>query len=68
MLITHHVEDIPPTTTHLLALAAGVPVAAGPIDEVLDAGLLRMLFGVPVELQRHEGRWSARSLPADRWG
>ena len=61
VLVTHHVEDIPPTTTHLLALAGGHPVAQGPIDEVLSAELLSELFGLPVELDRRGGRWSART-------
>ncbi|MDH3294604.1 MAG: ATP-binding cassette domain-containing protein [Acidimicrobiia bacterium] len=60
VLVTHHVEDIPPTSTHLLALDRGRPVAKGSIEEVLSAGLLSELFGVEVELLRHGGRWSAR--------
>lgn len=61
VLITHHVEDIPPSTTHLLALADGRITARGPIDEVLDADLLTDLFGLDVELTRHGGRWAARA-------
>jgi iron complex transport system ATP-binding protein len=60
VLVTHHVEDIPPTTTHLLALDGGQPVARGPIDDILSAELLSHLFGVGVELLRHGGRWAAR--------
>ena len=60
VLVTHHVEEIPPSATHLLALRAGQVVAAGPIDTVLDAGLLRTTFGVEVGLTRHRGRWAVR--------
>jgi iron complex transport system ATP-binding protein len=59
VLVTHHVEDIPATATHLLALARGRPVAAGPIDQTLSADLLGELFGVAVDLRRVGGRWSA---------
>ncbi len=68
VLITHHVEDIPPTTTHLMALVDGVVTAVGPIDDVLDAGLLSALFGLEVELTRRDGRWSARAARPDSHG
>jgi iron complex transport system ATP-binding protein len=61
VLVTHHVEDIPPSATHLLALAAGRIVAAGPVGEVLDADLIRDLFGISVELVVRRGRWTARA-------
>ena len=64
VLITHHVEDIPQSTTHLLALAGGRVTARGPIGDVLDADLLSDLFGLDVELNRHGGRWAARALPS----
>lgn len=61
VFVTHHVEDIAPSTTHLLALAAGRPVAAGPVDQVLSADLLTEVFGIGVELTDRDGRWSARA-------
>ena len=38
VLVTHHVEEIPPGVTHAALLRAGRMVAAGPIDEVLTGG------------------------------
>ena len=35
MLVSHHVEEIPPGFTHALVLADGHVVAAGPLDEVV---------------------------------
>jgi len=32
-----------------------------PIDEVLDADALSACFGLPLELDRHAGRWTARA-------
>jgi iron complex transport system ATP-binding protein len=61
VLVTHHVEDIPPSATHLAALAGGRLQAAGPLDQVLDEDLLERLFGVPVTLDHRGGRWSARA-------
>jgi iron complex transport system ATP-binding protein len=61
VFVTHHVEDIPPTTTHLLAVADGTALAAGPIGEVLSAALLSELFDVEVSLTRNGGRWSAKA-------
>ncbi len=63
VLVTHHVEEIPPSFTHLLALRAGRVVSAGPIAELLSDDLLQECFGVDVALQRHDtssgARWSA---------
>lgn len=61
VLVTHHVEDIPPSATHLAAIAGGRIVAAGPIGDVLDAELIERLFAVPVELRRVRGRWGAQA-------
>ena len=38
VLVTHHVEEIPPGVTHGLLLRGGTVVAAGLIDDVLTAG------------------------------
>jgi iron complex transport system ATP-binding protein len=59
VLVTHHVEEIPRGTTHVLLLRGGRMAAAGPIDEVLDASALSTTFGLPLELERHGDRWSA---------
>jgi len=61
VLVTHHVEDIPSSTTHLLAVANGKAVAAGPIHDVLTSSLLTDLFSMPVRLESHDSRWSARA-------
>lgn len=60
VLITHHVEDIPPTATHLLALRAGAVVATGPITETLTAEVLSTTFDLPIELTTNGRRYSAR--------
>ncbi|MDP1820411.1 MAG: ATP-binding cassette domain-containing protein, partial [Acidimicrobiales bacterium] len=61
VLVTHHVEEIPAGTTHVLLLRAGSITASGPIDEALTAEALSDAFGLPLELERRAGRWSARA-------
>jgi iron complex transport system ATP-binding protein len=62
VLVVHHVEDIPATTSHLLVMADGRPVAAGPIATTLTAELLSGAFGLPIELGSVDGRWTARAI------
>lgn len=60
VLVTHHVDDIPPTSTHVLLLRAGRVLASGPIDDTLDAEALSATFGLDLALERRDdGRFSA---------
>ncbi len=61
VLVTHHVEDIPSSTTHLLALADSRAVAAGPVERTLTEELLSDVFGLDVVLTRQDGRYAARA-------
>jgi iron complex transport system ATP-binding protein len=63
VLVSHHVEEIPPGFTHVLLLREGSVVASGPLDSTLTAEHLGATFGLPLELERHGGRWAARSTP-----
>jgi iron complex transport system ATP-binding protein len=60
VLVTHHVEEIPPGYTHALLLRDGAVVASGPFDEVLTETALSETFGVPLSLSRSDGRFTAR--------
>ena len=60
VLVTHHVEEIPPGYTHVLLLRGGSVVAAGPLDDVLTGEALSGTFGLPLALERTDGRFSAR--------
>lgn len=59
VLVTHHVDEIPPGFTHVLLLAGGRVLAAGPIDTTLRADVLSECFGVSLQLERRGRRWSA---------
>lgn len=52
VLVTHHVEEIPPGMTHALFMRDGRIVAAGPIDEVMTDVNLSATFGLPLHVQR----------------
>ncbi len=64
VLVTHHLEELPPTITHALLLRGGRAVACGAAPAVLAAGPLSACFGVPVEVTRADGRWAARATPS----
>jgi iron complex transport system ATP-binding protein len=64
VLVTHHVEEIPAGFTHALLLRAGAVVAQGPLASVLTAGALSATFGLPLALDRREGRYAARAMAA----
>jgi iron complex transport system ATP-binding protein len=59
VLVTHHVEELPVGTTHVLLLRAGEVLSAGPLDEVLTADALSEAFGLPLELERRGDRFAA---------
>jgi iron complex transport system ATP-binding protein len=60
VLVTHHVEEIPPGFTHVLLLRAGRVVASGPIHAALTAATLSETFGLRLELDVRDGRHAAR--------
>jgi iron complex transport system ATP-binding protein len=61
VLVTHHVEEIPPGFTHVLLLKGGRVVAGGPLATTLTADTLGATFDIPLELQRLDARWTARA-------
>jgi iron complex transport system ATP-binding protein len=62
VLVTHHVEEIPPGFTHVLLLNDGAVVASGLLDDVLTSQNLSTTFGLPLRLDRHGDRFSARAV------
>jgi iron complex transport system ATP-binding protein len=59
VLVTHHVEEIPPGYSHGLLLRSGKVVAAGLLDDVLTDENLSATFGLPLVVQRRRGRYTA---------
>jgi iron complex transport system ATP-binding protein len=60
VLVSHHVEEIPPGFTHALLLRRGKLVAAGPLEYVLTEEIVSATFGMPLQLRHEDGRWAAR--------
>ena len=61
VLVTHHLDEIPPGFTHALLLASGRIAAAGPIEEVLTPPALSACFGLTLQVEHRRGRWQARA-------
>ena len=59
VLVTHHLEDLPSSTTHAMLLRDGEVTASGPVAQTLTSDEISACFDHPVSVRRHEGRWSA---------
>jgi iron complex transport system ATP-binding protein len=64
IMVTHHLEELPATTTDALLLRGGRVVAAGCVDDVLTSELVSACFGHPVSVTRRAGRWAVVAAPA----
>jgi iron complex transport system ATP-binding protein len=59
VLVTHHVEEIPPGFTHAMLMRDGAVVAAGLLETVLTKDNLSKTFGVDLVLRRLGERFFA---------
>ncbi|GAA1120831.1 ABC transporter ATP-binding protein [Citricoccus alkalitolerans] len=59
VLVTHHVEEVPPGFTHALLMRQGRVVAAGPLEQTLTEDHLSTAFGLPLKVTRVDGRYTA---------
>jgi iron complex transport system ATP-binding protein len=62
VLVTHHVEEVPPGFSHCMLLAEGQVVAAGLLSDVLTADNLSAAFGQSIALDVIDGRYFARRV------
>jgi iron complex transport system ATP-binding protein len=62
IMVTHHVEEIPLGFTHVMLIANGSIVGAGPLAEALTAEALSSTFGLDIELTETSGRYAARAV------
>jgi iron complex transport system ATP-binding protein len=60
VLVTHHLEEIPPGFTHALVLRAGETIGSGPIEATLTDSVLTECFGVPLRVEHTDARFTAR--------
>src|SRR4051794_10653392 len=61
VLVTHHVEELPPGISHVLLLRDGRVVASGLARDVVTSENLSETFGLPLLVERHDGRYYARA-------
>jgi iron complex transport system ATP-binding protein len=61
VLVTHHVEEIPPGFDRALLLRQGTVVAQGPLHDVLTSSNLSATFDVPLAVTFASGRFTARA-------
>jgi iron complex transport system ATP-binding protein len=61
IMVTHHVEEVPEDFTHAMLLRKGAVLAAGPLLQVFTERNLSRCFGVPLLVERHAARWTARA-------
>ncbi|BDZ48794.1 ABC transporter ATP-binding protein [Frondihabitans sucicola] len=62
--VTHHLEDLPASTTHAMLLRDGRIFATGLADDVLTSELVSGAFDFPLHISRDAGRWQARRATA----
>jgi iron complex transport system ATP-binding protein len=68
VLVTHHLEELPSSTTHALLLADGQVVSAGPAAAALTSEHVSAAFQHPIDVRFDDGRWHARAASRQRAG
>ena len=65
VLVTHHIEELPASTTHAMLLRDGQCLTAGEVDKVVTTDHISKCFDHPVRITRDNGRWTVRAHPTD---
>ncbi|MGH3581591.1 MAG: ATP-binding cassette domain-containing protein, partial [Mycobacterium sp.] len=66
ILVTHHLEELPTSTTHALLIGAGRTVASGPARKTVTTDHVTAAFEHPVTVGFEDGRWTARAKASSR--
>lgn len=61
VMVSHHLEELPITTSHVMLMKDGGVLASGPANEMLTSELVSECFGFPIEVHTLDGRWAARA-------
>ncbi|MFG1817140.1 ABC transporter ATP-binding protein [Kribbella sp. NPDC049174] len=61
ILVTHHLEELPATTTHAALLRDGHVLAAGDAQDVLTTSHVSTAFNHTIHIHHSHGRWTART-------
>jgi iron complex transport system ATP-binding protein len=60
VLVTHHLEEVPPGFTHALVLKDGRVCASGPIADTVTSAILSDAFQLGLDVEHRNGRFAAR--------
>ena len=60
ILVTHHVEEIPPNFTHALLLKSGQVSSQGLVSETITSAPMSEAFETALVVEYGDGRWYAQ--------
>jgi iron complex transport system ATP-binding protein len=63
VIITHHLEELPPATSNILLLDEGAAAGSGPPAHVLRSDLLSKVYRCALEVTERHGRYSTHVHP-----
>ncbi|AGA26843.1 ABC-type molybdenum transport system, ATPase component/photorepair protein PhrA [Singulisphaera acidiphila DSM 18658] len=63
VLITHHLEELPPAVSRVMVLDEGKVAAEGTPEEVLTSELLSAVYRCPLDVVQSNGRYYSRVSP-----
>jgi iron complex transport system ATP-binding protein len=63
VMITHHVEELPPATSHVMLLSQGQVAARGTPEQVLRGDVLSRAYGFEVQARQANGRYYVEVHP-----
>ena len=63
VLITHHIEELPPATSEVMLLDDGKLAASGPPAQVLQAEILSQVYRCPLHVSVANGRYHVQVDP-----
>lgn len=66
ILVTHHVEEIPPNFSHTLLLSDGQVTAMGNVHDVIRSEPMSNAFKTPLDVEFGDDRWYARGRTPSR--
>ncbi|HEV7524968.1 MAG TPA: ATP-binding cassette domain-containing protein [Acidimicrobiia bacterium] len=60
VLVTHHLEEIPPAFTHALVLKGGRTLASGPLRDTVTTEILSVAYELDLVVDERDDRYTAR--------
>ncbi|MET0806196.1 MAG: ATP-binding cassette domain-containing protein [Lacisediminihabitans sp.] len=66
VLVTHHLEELPSSTTHAMLLRGGRTTASGAAVDVLTTTNVTEAFDYPIAIDYSETRWTAKASSSTR--